>query len=209
MKPYAALMSYCVFCNIIAGREPAAVIHDGQDVLVFRNVLRWLPMMLLAVPKRHVSQEELWSNLGEIGQAAVTAGREFCPNGFRLVSNFGWDALQSQPHAHVHVIGGGSMDAVTARYGDVEPVVERDGFRISRRRTGWPPTVLIAEPLHESSQEALWQDIGALGAEMVRLGRELCPYGFRLVSDVGWDALQMQTQAHLYLLGGAELGHYV
>jgi diadenosine tetraphosphate (Ap4A) HIT family hydrolase len=28
------------------------------------------------------------------------------PNGFRILSNFGPDGLQSQSHAHIHVIGG-------------------------------------------------------------------------------------------------------
>jgi diadenosine tetraphosphate (Ap4A) HIT family hydrolase len=29
-----------------------------------------------------------------------------CPDGYRLLSNFGNDALQTQEHAHLHVIGG-------------------------------------------------------------------------------------------------------
>jgi len=33
-------------------------------------------------------------------------GEKHCPGGFRLVSNFGRDAMQSQEHAHVHVLGG-------------------------------------------------------------------------------------------------------
>jgi diadenosine tetraphosphate (Ap4A) HIT family hydrolase len=33
-------------------------------------------------------------------------GERFCRNGFRVLSNFGTDAMQSQPHGHVHVIGG-------------------------------------------------------------------------------------------------------
>ena len=44
--------------------------------------------------------------MGEVGEAAVKMGAEHCPRGFRLLSNFGFDAMQSQEHAHVHVIGG-------------------------------------------------------------------------------------------------------
>jgi histidine triad (HIT) family protein len=202
-------MRYCVFCNIIAGREPAQVLYEDAEVIVFRNVLRWLPMMLLTAPKAHLSQEELWSDASHAGHVAATMGRRYCPGGFRLVSNFGWDALQSQPHAHIHVLGGGAMEALTSRGGDTEPVLERDGFRVIRRRAGWPPVVLLGEPEQDIDQDAFWERIGPLGADMVGLGQRLCPYGFRFASDFGWDALQSQQRGHLFLLGGAELGHYV
>lgn len=205
-------MSGCVFCAIAAGTAPAQVFYEDDEFIVFRNVLRWLPVMLLVVPRRHRTQEELWGDLGRAGRVALAMGRRFCPNGFRLVSNFGWDALQSQPHAHIHVLGGAGMEPLSGRGGGREPVLEQDTFRVERRYTGWPPVVLVAEPRREMDQDALWADVpllGAIGAELVRLGREWCPYGFRLASDFGWDALQSQVQAHVSLLGGAELGHYV
>lgn len=215
-------MSYCVFCNIIQGREPATVLYEDSDVMVFRNLLDWLPVMLLAVPKRHLAQEELWSDAGAVGRAALAMGRRHCPNGFRLVSNFGPDAMQSQPHAHIHVLGGGSMDAVAGMDGAAVPetLIERGGYRIAVSRPGVPPILMAGEPLVEMAQDALWQDIGPLGAELVRLGQEQCPIerdprhwfargGFRLVSNFGWDALQTRLGAHLYLLGGGYLDHYV
>lgn len=97
---------YCVFCEIIAGREPAEVLYRDEDVIVFRNVLRWVPVMLLAVPVRHMRQHELWRDMAKVAAVAVQMGERYCPSGFRLLSNFGFDALQSQEHAHVHVIGG-------------------------------------------------------------------------------------------------------
>jgi histidine triad (HIT) family protein len=214
-------VAYCTFCNIISGSEPAEIVHDDGDVLVFRNRLRWLEVMLLAVPKRHMAQEELWADLGAVGRAAVKVGRRFCPNGFRLVSNFGPDALQSQPHAHVHVIGRGTMDAIAPLSRPMQPLIERADLRVSIAAPGeWPPVLLLAEPLPEIEPDALWEDMGRVGAEMVRLGMEYCPIrtdagrwyfrgGFRLVSNFGWDALQAHPYAHLYLLGGDELGHYV
>ena len=97
---------YCVFCEIIAGREPADVLYRDDDIIVFRNVLRWVPVMLLVVPVRHMRQNELWRDAARAGAVAVEMGERHCPNGFRLLSNFGFDALQSQEHAHIHVIGG-------------------------------------------------------------------------------------------------------
>ncbi|GBD14580.1 Purine nucleoside phosphoramidase [bacterium HR25] len=97
---------YCVFCEIVAKREPADVLYEDDEVMVFRNRLRWVPVMLLAIPKAHMTQEELWRDMGRVGSVAVEMGRKHCPNGFRLLSNFGFDAMQSQEHAHVHILGG-------------------------------------------------------------------------------------------------------
>jgi histidine triad (HIT) family protein len=102
------MSGYCVFCEIIAKREPARIEYEDDDVIVFRNVLTWVPVMLLAVPKQHMMQWELWGSdlMSKVGAIAVEQGAKLCPRGFRLLSNFGTDAMQSQPHAHVHVVGG-------------------------------------------------------------------------------------------------------
>ena len=99
---------YCVFCEIIARREPARVVYEDDDVIVFHNVLNWVPTMLLALPKQHMMQYELWtSDLAvKVTRAAVEQGDKHCPRGFRILSNLGPDAMQSQPHAHMHVVGG-------------------------------------------------------------------------------------------------------
>ena len=44
--------------------------------------------------------------MNKLGQVAVDMGWWLAPNGFRVLSNFGRDGLQSQSHAHIHVIGG-------------------------------------------------------------------------------------------------------
>lgn len=100
------MQRYCVFCEIIARREPGEILYESDDVIVIRNVLRWVPVMLLAMPKQHMTQSQLWEDIGEVGRVAAELGRKYCPNGFRLTSNFGWQAMQSQEHAHLHVLGG-------------------------------------------------------------------------------------------------------
>jgi histidine triad (HIT) family protein len=99
---------YCTFCEIIAHREPATIIHEDDDVVVFKNRLNWVPVMLLVVPRVHMLQMELWTSevMSKVSRVAAETGIRHCPNGFRMLSNVGGDAMQSQPHAHVHVIGG-------------------------------------------------------------------------------------------------------
>ena len=99
-------MLNCVFCDIIAHKAAADILYEDDDLIVFRNRLSWVPIMLLSVPKQHISQAELWKNLGRVGEIAVRMGQEHCPTGFRLLSNFGHDAMQSQQHGHVHILGG-------------------------------------------------------------------------------------------------------
>ena len=99
-------MEWCTFCRIIARQEPAEILYEDQEVLVFRNRLRWVPVMLIVVPKEHRSQEEVWRRMGRVGEVAVEMGLAHCPNGFRLLSNIGSDAMQSQSHGHIHVLGG-------------------------------------------------------------------------------------------------------
>ena len=98
----------CVFCEIGAGREPARIRYVDDDIIVIVNRLTWVPVMLLVMPKRHLSQMQMWSSglMQRLGTTAVDMGSMFAPNGFRILSNFGYDGLQSQSHGHLHVIGG-------------------------------------------------------------------------------------------------------
>jgi histidine triad (HIT) family protein len=100
--------SNCVFCQIVAGQEPARIRYMDEDIIVIVNKLTWVPVMLLAMPKKHLSQIQMWgSNLmNRLGSVAVDMGAMYSPNGFRILSNFGYDGLQSQPHGHLHIIGG-------------------------------------------------------------------------------------------------------
>jgi histidine triad (HIT) family protein len=101
------MRSYCVFCNIIARKEPANIIYEDDTMVVIQNILRWVPVMLLAMPREHRTQSEFWEmEIGHVGKVAAEVGRQLCPGGFRLLSNFGYDAMQSQEHAHLHILGG-------------------------------------------------------------------------------------------------------
>ena len=98
----------CVFCDIIADRSPARVRYLDEDIIVIVNKLTWVPLMLLVMPKKHMMQSEMWSSdlMSKLGSVAVDMGWWLAPKGFRILSNFGRDGMQSQSHGHIHVIGG-------------------------------------------------------------------------------------------------------
>ena len=100
--------SNCVFCQIVAGKSPARVRYLDNDIIVIVNRLDWVPLMLLVMPKEHLSQIGMWDSglLPRLGKLAVDMGAMYAPNGFRILSNFGRDGLQSQSHGHLHVVGG-------------------------------------------------------------------------------------------------------
>ena len=98
----------CVFCDIVAGRSPARVRYVDEDMIVIVNRLTWVPVMLLVMPKKHMGQIEMWSSglMPRMGNVAAEMGCVYSVNGFRILSNFGRDGMQSQSHGHLHVIGG-------------------------------------------------------------------------------------------------------
>lgn len=102
----------CVFCEIVARREPANVRYEDDRVIAFDNLLDWAPVMMLLIPKAHMSQSEIWRSgdlLAHMGGVAAELGAAHCPGGYRILSNFGQDGMQSQPHGHLHIIGGAAL----------------------------------------------------------------------------------------------------
>ncbi len=95
----------------MARGSPATIRYEDEQIIAIDNRLRWVPVMMLVMPKEHMSQDEMWTNgtIARIGQVAVELGNRRCPDGSRLLSNFGAHALQTQEHAHLHVIGGAPL----------------------------------------------------------------------------------------------------
>lgn len=125
----------CDFCDIIAGRLPRQVRYEDDDLMVFVNRLTWAPLMLLVVPKAHMSQQEFWRSevFARAATLAVELGDQECPGGYRVVSNIGRDALQTQGHGHLHVVGGTSL-----------------GLYVSPRLATWPPAGYAQGPAEQS-----------------------------------------------------------
>ena len=112
------MASSCTFCEIVAGRLPSRKVHEEDGIVVFHNRLSWFPVQILIVPTEHMTQAETWSSgdlMARMGKLAVKLGSELCPNGYRIVSNFGDDALQTQPHGHIHVVGGAHLGLYASR----------------------------------------------------------------------------------------------
>lgn len=111
-------MSACLFCDIVAGKVPAEVVHSTERVVAFRDVNPTAPVHVLVVPRRHIENAAALEleDAEDVAEMFVTAravatdeGIASSDRGYRLVMNVGSDALNSIPHLHLHVIGGRTM----------------------------------------------------------------------------------------------------
>ena len=120
-RPYERLVegectvTECLFCKIAGKELDSDIVHESDDIMVFRDINPAAPLHVLAIPKEHVaSVDELNRNhagvLAEILIALSTiADREGTDGGYRIVTNVGPDAGQSVLHLHFHLLGGRPM----------------------------------------------------------------------------------------------------
>jgi histidine triad (HIT) family protein len=108
----------CLFCRIVAGGIPAAVVRETETTLAFRDINPQAPTHVLVVPKAHYPDAAALADADPalagalLAQAARVAEDEKLAestggSGYRLIFNTGAGAGQSVFHAHVHVLGGG------------------------------------------------------------------------------------------------------
>ncbi|NQW18309.1 MAG: HIT family protein [Chloroflexi bacterium] len=210
----------CVFCEIVDGRSPARFEHrvsdDGKllnhpDLAAFHNRLDWARVMLLIVPRTHIAQAEYWTGdlLNEAAKLGIELGESLCPEGFRLISNFGRPAHQSQEHAHLHVVSGAGPP--TSHEG---PLIAQNGaVAVHRVDTAGVPLSVKLSHRGDATQKQLWT-----GDHFLRVGRtaieyasEHTPDGFRLSSEFQSPASGMSGGGDpgLHLHGGGQLDLYM
>jgi histidine triad (HIT) family protein len=103
----------CLFCEIVAGRIPARVAFQDDEIIAFHDINPQGPVHILVVPKRHVTSliELAPGDDGMVG-SLVRRARDLAleaglgERGFRLVFNCGEEAGYSVYHIHLHLVGG-------------------------------------------------------------------------------------------------------
>jgi histidine triad (HIT) family protein len=103
----------CIFCQIIAGKLPASILHRDGLVTAFRDAHPIAPVHILVVPNIHIRSinEVTEENEGLLGRLITVAKKLALENGvdqsgYRLVLNTGAHAGQSIWHVHLHLLGG-------------------------------------------------------------------------------------------------------
>jgi len=101
-------MTSCLFCAILAGDEPGAIVLDEPEAAAFLDVRPLFPGHTLVVPRLHVAAlQDLPDGLG--GTLLATARRIAAALRTALGAEGAFVALndvvsQSVPHLHIHVV---------------------------------------------------------------------------------------------------------
>lgn len=103
-------MSGCVFCDIVAGRLPAGIVHEDDPMLAFLDLRPFTPGHTLVIPTRHAPfladlDEESAAHLFAVTRRVAAALRraELRTAGVNLFLSNGEAAGQEIFHVHIHV----------------------------------------------------------------------------------------------------------
>lgn len=109
------MQTNCVFCNIVAGKTPAKIVYQDEQVVAFCDIHPKAPTHILIIPCRHLSSvaEAQSADAHLLGHmllvAAQIAQAQGLTAGYRLVTNVGAQGGQSVYHMHLHLLGGRQM----------------------------------------------------------------------------------------------------
>ena len=104
------MLSECIFCRIISRREPAYIIYEDNDTIVFLDKYPMSYGHLLVAPKKHFADvvdtpPNLVAKIFLLARAFGAATMKYLnASGFRIMTNKGSSAGQVIFHFHVHVI---------------------------------------------------------------------------------------------------------
>lgn len=110
---YSSSMSDCLFCKIIAGQIPGAIVHEDEALIAFKDIKPQAPLHVLIVPRKHIaSLNELSPDdetlVGSMVRCAATLARQhgYHKRGYRTVFNTNSEAGQTVFHIHLHLLAG-------------------------------------------------------------------------------------------------------
>lgn len=108
-------MADCIFCKVVAGEIPAAIVKRTDRLLAFRDINPQAPTHLLVIPTHHVASLEQMRDGALIGEMVVFArdlARDvgIAERGYRVVINTNPDGGQTVYHVHLHLLGGRALE---------------------------------------------------------------------------------------------------
>ncbi|AWS43626.1 HIT family protein [Streptosporangium sp. 'caverna'] len=100
----------CVFCAIVQGRQPAAIVFEDDLTLAFLDITAVMDGHTLVIPKRHAT--DLWQITPEDAAAVINTVHGMArrirevlkPEGLTLFQANGEAGWQDVFHLHVHLV---------------------------------------------------------------------------------------------------------
>ena len=114
-----------VFAKIIRGEISVEKIFEDENIIAFHDISKAAPTHALVIPKgefvnfSHFVANEKSKKIADFFQkvAMIANMLDLEESGFRIISNIGFDASQSVPHFHVHILGKKKLGALVS--GDI------------------------------------------------------------------------------------------
>ena len=100
-----------IFAKIIRQEVSAKIVYQDEYLLAFYDIKPEASVHILVIPKQpycnythFISNAKPQEIVYFLQKVAEIANQE-CPNGFRLITNNGSDAMQTVEHFHMHILG--------------------------------------------------------------------------------------------------------
>lgn len=134
----------CVFCAIVAGREPATVLAAWPGVIAIRPLEPVTDGHTLVIPQAHVvdvAEAPAISALTMVAAAELAGRHEAC----NVITSRGSAASQTQFHLHIHVVPRRAGDGLALPWGHVDRLGLLDPqVPMSPSADGRPCTFMLA-----------------------------------------------------------------
>lgn len=104
----------CLFCQIVAGKEPSKKVWENEEFLAIENKYPQAPIHVLVIPKEHVRKQDVsrledeqnklfWGKMMD-AVFQVVKHLSLDKTGYKLVNNgAGYNHFE---HEHMHILGG-------------------------------------------------------------------------------------------------------
>jgi histidine triad (HIT) family protein len=100
----------CIFCKIVAGEIPSAIVDEDESTLAFMDINPATRGHALVIPRKHVvdlleiEPDQLVAVMLAAQRLAVRVSERLGADGVNLLNSCGNAAWQTVFHFHVHVI---------------------------------------------------------------------------------------------------------
>jgi histidine triad (HIT) family protein len=103
----------CIFCRIVERSAPADIVHEDNDLIVFKDINPKAPVHVLLVPKEHIAtvndlEEHHTALMGKLFLTAKQLATQWsiAGQGYHLSVHVGRGGGQIIDHIHMHLLSG-------------------------------------------------------------------------------------------------------
>jgi len=120
----------CIFCRLIAGEIPAALVHEDAQTLAFMDIGQVNPGHVLVASRRHaatlldLTPEEAAAAMRTAHRVAQAVKTAFDPPGLTLLQANGHEGDQTVFHFHLHVVPRHAGDGIALSWPRKDPARE-------------------------------------------------------------------------------------